>query len=76
MPRGRTGCSHFEGPAGGKTGCSVREQPAEAAAGQHAGGEPDGAEEGWGGEVRADTFVKVEIELCEMAGKKHPLFSQ
>lgn len=55
MSGGGAGRGHSEGPAGGETGCSVGERPAEAAAGQRSGPVPDGAEEGWGGEVRGNT---------------------
>lgn len=58
MPRGGAGCGHSEGSAGRETNRPIREQQAEAAAGQHAGAEPDGAEEGWGGKVRDQTQIQ------------------
>lgn len=60
MSGGGAGCCHSEGPAGGETDCSVREQPAEAAAGQLACPESDGAEEGWGRQVRGNTHAHYE----------------
>ena len=59
MSGGGAGRGHSEGSAGGEAGCSVGERPAQAAGGQHAGSGPDGAEEGWGGEVRGDTYTET-----------------